>query len=62
MSGLLGYLVLFVLVGVGFVFVHLMIGKMIRPAKPDPDKLTIYECGEPTLGRFGRCEASETFL
>jgi NADH-quinone oxidoreductase subunit A len=50
MSGLVGYLVLFVLVGVGFVFVHLMIGKMIRPAKPDPDKLTIYECGEPTIG------------
>src|SRR5438067_2482357 len=50
MSGLLGYLVLFVLVGVGFVFVHLMIGKLIRPSKPDPDKLTIYECGEPTIG------------
>jgi len=50
MSGLLGYLVLFVLVGVGFVFVHLMIGKLIRPAKPDADKLTIYECGEPTIG------------
>jgi NADH-quinone oxidoreductase subunit A len=50
MSGLLGYLVLFVLVGVGFVFVHLMIGKMVRPSKPDPDKLTIYECGEPTIG------------
>src|SRR5437899_8565997 len=50
MSGLLGYLVLFVLVGVGFVFVHLMIGKMIRPVKPDADKLTIYECGEPTIG------------
>jgi NADH-quinone oxidoreductase subunit A len=50
MSGLVGYLALFVLVGVGFVFVHLCIGKMIRPAKPDPDKLTIYECGEPTIG------------
>jgi NADH-quinone oxidoreductase subunit A len=50
MSGLLGYLVLFVLVGVGFVFVHLMIGKMIRPSRPDADKLTIYECGEPTIG------------
>jgi NADH-quinone oxidoreductase subunit A len=35
---------------VGFVFVHLMIGKMIRPSKPDADKLTIYECGEPTIG------------
>jgi NADH-quinone oxidoreductase subunit A len=50
MSGLVGYLVLFVLVGVGFVFVHLLIGRMIRPAKPEADKLTIYECGEPTIG------------
>jgi NADH-quinone oxidoreductase subunit A len=50
MSGLVGYLVLFLLVGVGFVFVHLMIGRLVRPAKPDPEKQTIYECGEPTIG------------
>jgi NADH-quinone oxidoreductase subunit A len=50
MSGLVGYLVLFLLVGSGFVFIHLMIGKLIRPARPHPEKMTIYECGEPTIG------------
>jgi NADH-quinone oxidoreductase subunit A len=50
MTALVGYLVLFVGVGVFFLFFHLMIGKLVRPNKPDPDKLTIYECGEPTIG------------
>jgi NADH-quinone oxidoreductase subunit A len=44
------YLLLFLLVGVGFIFVHLVVGKFIRPAKPDSEKMTIYECGEPTIG------------
>jgi NADH-quinone oxidoreductase subunit A len=50
MTELVGYLVLFTGLGVFFLFIHLMIGKLIRPNKPDPDKLTIYECGEPTIG------------
>ncbi len=50
MTGLVGYLVLFTGIGVFFLFIHLMIGRLIRPIKPDPDKLTIYECGEPTIG------------
>jgi NADH-quinone oxidoreductase subunit A len=50
MPGLVGYLLLFVAVGAGFIFVHLLAGKFIRPAKPHDDKLTIYECGEPTIG------------
>src|ERR1700704_4519757 len=50
MPGLVGYLLLFVAVGAGFIFVHLIIGKLIRPANPDAEKLTIYECGEPTIG------------
>ena len=50
MAGLLGYIVLFLVVGVGFIFVHLLIGKLLRPAKPSAEKLTIYECGEPTIG------------
>src|SRR5207253_4994656 len=37
-------------VGAGFIFVHLMAGKLIRPAKPETEKLAIYECGEPTIG------------
>lgn len=50
MMPLVGYLLLFIVVGSGFIFIHLMIGKLIRPAKPDPEKMTIYECGEPTIG------------
>jgi len=50
MPDLVGYLVLFVAVGVGFILVHLLVGKLIRPAKAHDDKLTIYECGEPTIG------------
>jgi NADH-quinone oxidoreductase subunit A len=51
MSVLTGYLLLFLIIPIGFVFVHLaLIGKLVRPTKPDPDKLTIYECGEPTIG------------
>jgi len=47
---LVGYLVLFVALAVFFVFIHLVMGRFIRPVRPDPDKLTIYECGEPTVG------------
>jgi len=50
MTGLVGYLVLFVIIGVGFVFINLMIGKLVRPSKPSAEKSTIYECGEPTIG------------
>src|SRR5262245_65796340 len=50
MPELVGYLLLFVATGVGFIWIHLMVGKLIRPARPDAEKMTIYECGEPTIG------------
>jgi NADH-quinone oxidoreductase subunit A len=50
MTSLVAYLLLFLAVAFGFIFVHLVIGKLIRPAKPYAEKLTIYECGEPTIG------------
>lgn len=50
MPEFVGYLLLFLAVGVGFIFVHLLAGKLIRPNKPDTEKMTIYECGEPTVG------------
>jgi NADH-quinone oxidoreductase subunit A len=50
MTPLAAYLLLFLAVGVGFIFVHLVAGKFIRPNKPDPEKGTVYECGEPTVG------------
>src|SRR5438132_14206604 len=50
MPDLVFYLLVFLAVGTFFLFIHLMIGKLIRPSRPESDKLTIYECGEPTVG------------
>jgi NADH-quinone oxidoreductase subunit A len=44
------FLFVFTAVGVVFLFMHLVMGSVIRPKVPDPEKLTIYECGEPTVG------------
>jgi NADH-quinone oxidoreductase subunit A len=50
MPELVAYLLLFVVVGIGFILMHLLIGRVFRPVKPSAEKLTIYECGEPTIG------------
>lgn len=47
---LVGYLLLFLGVGIAFILVHLLAGKLLRPAKMNLEKATIYECGEPTIG------------
>ena len=44
------FIAVFAAVGVFFLFIHLLMGKFIRPSVPDAEKLTIYECGEPTVG------------
>ncbi|MGC3969990.1 MAG: NADH-quinone oxidoreductase subunit A [Pirellulales bacterium] len=45
-----GYLALFFLVGAAFLFVNLVIGRLLRPKNPNEEKLSVYECGEPTIG------------
>src|SRR3954454_22212223 len=50
MTELAFYLLVFLAVGSFFLFIHLMMGKFIRPSRPGEEKLTIYECGEPTVG------------
>ena len=50
MLPLVAYVLLFIVVASGFILVHLLIGKLIRPNRPSPEKQTIYECGEPTIG------------
>src|ERR1022692_4754935 len=44
------FLVVFTVIGVVFLFMHLLMGSVIRPSVPDAEKRTIYECGEPTVG------------
>src|SRR3954470_20532734 len=41
---------LFVAFGAAFVYVNLLVGKLARPKLPNPEKLAVYECGEPTIG------------
>lgn len=48
--GIAAYLALFAGVGVVFLFANLLVGKFLRPDNPHPEKLEIYECGEPTIG------------
>jgi NADH-quinone oxidoreductase subunit A len=47
---IVAYMALFAVVGVAFLYVNLLIGKLLRPANPHPEKLEIYECGEPSIG------------
>ncbi|MBX9792560.1 MAG: NADH-quinone oxidoreductase subunit A [Pirellulales bacterium] len=49
-TSIVGYLALFTAVGFGFLFVNLMVGWLLRPRLPNPEKLEVYECGEPTIG------------
>lgn len=41
---------IFLAFGLGFVFVNLVAGAILRPSAPNPEKQSIYECGEPTVG------------
>ena len=40
----------FLVLGIGFVVASLIFGWLVRPHKPSKDKNRIYECGEPTMG------------
>lgn len=48
--GVVAYLALFAGVGLVFVLINLTIGWFVRPKNSHPEKLEIYECGEPTIG------------
>ncbi len=41
---------IFLLVGIVMVPLLLLVGKILRPHKPDPKKLATYECGEVPVG------------
>jgi NADH-quinone oxidoreductase subunit A len=43
-------MLLFALAGFGIVFAGLLLGKIVRPTMPHPEKSTTYECGEPAIG------------
>jgi len=47
---LVAYLILFIAVGVLFLFFSLLLGRFIRPSSPSVPKGEAYECGEPAVG------------
>ena len=49
-TSIVAYLALFVTVGLLFLLVNLLIGKLLRPHNPTVEKGEVYECGEPTIG------------
>lgn len=43
-------IVLFAILGTLFILGALLVGKLVRPALPHPEKAAAYECGEPAIG------------
>lgn len=49
-----GVALLFIVGGVGFVMITLLVGKMLRPVRPNEEKQTTYESGEdPVKSAWG---------
>jgi NADH-quinone oxidoreductase subunit A len=40
----------FLILGTAFVVGNLLLGWLVRPNRPTPEKRRVYECGEPTVG------------
>jgi NADH-quinone oxidoreductase subunit A len=41
---------IFLAFGAAFVFINLIVGGLVRPSAPNPEKSAVYECGEPSIG------------
>ncbi len=49
-TSIAAYVVLFGSVGLLFLLVSLLLGRLVRPSVPTPSKFDAYECGEPAVG------------
>jgi NADH-quinone oxidoreductase subunit A len=49
-TAIVAYLMLFVTVGMIFLVVALILGRLFRPTAPSTEKSEVYECGEPPVG------------
>ena len=50
MTVLVGHFLIFTIVAILFLLAPLILGRLVRPKLPTPEKDAIYECGEPTIG------------
>ncbi|MCH7752421.1 MAG: NADH-quinone oxidoreductase subunit A [Planctomycetes bacterium] len=49
-TAIVAYLALFAGIAAAFLFVNLLVGRLVRPKLPNQEKLEVYECGEPVIG------------
>lgn len=49
-TAIVAYLTLFIMVGIIFLIVALLLGRLFRPITPSAEKSEAYECGEPPIG------------
>jgi NADH-quinone oxidoreductase subunit A len=45
-----GQILVFILLAIVFVFIGILSARIVSPRNPTKEKLTIYECGEDTIG------------
>ena len=50
MTDLVLFLLIFLAAGFVVLASNLLLGRLVRPHTPSPEKGTVYECGEPTIG------------
>lgn len=50
MTDIVGHFLVFSLVAVAALMAPLLLGALLRPRLPTPEKDAVYECGEPTIG------------
>src|SRR5215471_11719760 len=50
MSDLVLLLLIFMAAGLTLLVANLVIGRLVRPSKPTPEKGEVYECGEQPIG------------
>lgn len=50
MTNVVVHFLVFAVVAVGALLAPLLLGLLVRPKLPTPEKDTTYECGEPTIG------------
>lgn len=50
MTDIVGHFLVFTVVSVAALMAPLLLGALLRPRLPTPEKDAVYECGEPTIG------------
>ncbi len=50
MTEVVGHFFVFTVAAIGFLIAPLLIGRLVRPRLPTPEKDAAYECGEPSIG------------